>query len=73
MIVLLLAVLLLVVAPALLLGLGHAIDAIMSGRFRRSADLDLATSATGDEWYRRKMRPAFTRNEEDDGGPLPAP
>jgi len=69
MLVLFLAVLLLVVAPGLLLGLGRAIETATDGRPRRSAARIASASAVGGEWYRRKMRPAFTWAEEEDAEP----
>jgi hypothetical protein len=68
MLVLTCAVFLLVVMPALLLWLGHMIEANTDGRRRREADRSRdgagpttaeGQGSSGSAWYRRPMQPPF--------------
>lgn len=54
------AVLLLIVVPWMLLGLGRMIDKATSGRARTAAaGVDAAHGTEQAAWFRRPMRPAF--------------
>jgi len=60
------AVFLLLVVPYMLLGLGRLIDAVTNGRARKAAARAEAVragrSAEAAAWWRRPMRPAFSRS-----------